>query len=89
VVISARDDDNEAEAVTRDISVGGVFVELPPPTPFLFGQRVFVWVRFPGTHVEMPLPATVRWIDQGGMGLQFQPMGARATHEITEIVRAS
>jgi len=71
-----------------DLSVGGMFVagaEVP------FGSRVTVHVHDDaGGDWTMALPGVVRWTRDGGIGVQFGPLGARETHRITEIVgRAS
>ena len=80
-MITCGDDNILAEA--RDISVGGMFVHgvlLP------FGQRVVVHMTEPGEVADVSLPAVVRWVHDGGVGLQFWLLGVRETHVITEIV---
>ncbi len=51
-----------------------------------FGQRVVVHLTPPGELSDVSLPAVVRWIQEGGVGLQFWLLGVRETHVITEIV---
>lgn len=72
------------EAVARDISIGGVFIEteqLPP-----FGTAIKVNLALPGIP-EAQLPGTVRWTNPGGIGVQFGLFGARETHAITTLMR--
>jgi hypothetical protein len=73
------------EGLARDICLGGMFLETA--TPAEFGAAVVVHVKLPGEKVAFALPAIVRWTRAGGMGVQFQNLGARETFAITEIVR--
>lgn len=78
----------KAEKMTgraKDISVGGMFVETT--TPGGFGADVIVHVQLPGADQQMALPGVVRWVRDGGMGVQFGLLGAKETHVITEIGR--
>ncbi len=69
----------------KDIAVGGMFIETAAPAPF--GTDVIVHVRLPGASDVVVLPGVVRWVRQGGMGVQFGLLGAIETHLITEIGR--
>jgi type IV pilus assembly protein PilZ len=69
----------------RDISVGGMFIETAHVVPF--GTDVTVRMRLPQGKEELALPGVVRWVRTDGMGIQFGLLGAKETHEITEIVR--
>jgi type IV pilus assembly protein PilZ len=73
------------DGLAKDISVGGVFVETASPASF--GAEVVVYVVLPGTTGEVALPGVVRWVRDGGMGVQFGLLGAKETHAITEIGR--
>lgn len=74
------------EGIARDISIGGMFVETS--TPAAFGADVVVHVRLPGSGDASAIPGVVRWVRDGGMGVQFGLLGAAITHTITEIGRA-
>jgi type IV pilus assembly protein PilZ len=70
---------------SRDISLGGMFVAttaLPS-----FGAEVVVYVTLPGEKAPFALPGVVRWMRDGGMGVQFGLLGARETYAITEVVK--
>ena len=71
--------------VARDISLGGMFIETAAPAPF--GASVIVHVTLPGADDAFDLPGVVRWVRDGGMGVQFGLLGAVETHLITEISR--
>ena len=70
----------------KDISLGGMFIETADPLPF--AAEVTVHVTLPSQKTAFALPGVVRWNRDGGMGVQFAPMGARETHAITELTRA-
>jgi type IV pilus assembly protein PilZ len=68
-----------------DVSLGGMFVETASAFPF--GSDVTLRVRLPQCKDELSLPGIVRWVGEGGMGIQFGNLGAKETHEITEFVK--
>jgi Tfp pilus assembly protein PilZ len=63
-----------------------MFVETA--TPAAFGADVILHVELPGGTEPFALPGVVRWVRDGGMGVQFGLLGALETHLITEINRA-
>ncbi len=69
----------------QDICLGGMFVEIEH-TP-AFNAHVVVYALLPLEKTEFKLPGVVRWVGDGGMGIQFGLLGARETYSITEIVR--
>ena len=71
--------------IGRDISLGGMFIETTSPATF--GADVIVHVDLPGVDETLALPGVVRWVRDGGMGVQFGLLGAKETHAITEINR--
>jgi hypothetical protein len=64
-----------------------MFIVTESPAPF--GADVTVTLTLPGHRTPFVLPAVVRWVGNGGMGMQFRMLGARETHAITEVVRES
>jgi type IV pilus assembly protein PilZ len=82
-----EDDPDSAfiEAIGRDISLGGMFVETAAPAPF--GAAVIVHLTLPGSSVESKIAARVRWTTPEGMGVQLGSLTAREAQIITEIVR--
>jgi hypothetical protein len=72
----------------KDISLGGMYVQTPSPSPF--GAELIVHVTLPSSRTAFAIPAVVRWARPGqGMGLQFGLLGARETHAITELGRTT
>ena len=76
---------DQKRGTAKDIAVGGMSVEAADPAPF--GSEIIVNLQLPGSHEVMALPAIVRWVRDGSMGLQFGLLGAVETHLITEIHR--
>ena len=74
------------EAFAKDISIGGMFVETTSPAAF--GAEVVIVLTLPGSPSPVSLPGVVRWVRDGGMGIQFGNLGAKETHLITEIGKA-
>lgn len=73
------------QGIAKDIAIGGMFIETTVPARF--GADVIIHVELPGHDGTMSLPGVVRWIRDGGMGVQFGLLGAMETHVITEISR--
>lgn len=74
------------EALARDISIGGMFIESAEGVAF--GAELSITLRLPGAKQDMALPGVVRWTKPGGFGVQFGLLGARETHAISELMRA-
>lgn len=71
----------------RDISVGGMFIETAASVRF--SSELVVHITLPGQKAPFVLPGVVRWSGKDGMGIQFGLIGARETHAITELTKAS
>lgn len=71
---------------SRDISIGGMFIE--SEAPVTFGMQVSIVLRLPNTKQDSRLPGTVRWLNPGGFGVQFGLLGARETHAISELLKS-
>jgi PilZ domain len=78
-------DGRRIEAVSRDMSIGGMFVETDTSAPF--ASVVTVDLMIPGAKQPIQVKSTVRWTQPDGMGVQFGLMGVRDTHALTEILR--
>lgn len=70
----------------KDISIGGMF--LYGDQPVQFGDEVSILVLLPSAKQEVTLPGIVRWTAEGGFGVQFRMLGARATHAISQLFLA-
>jgi hypothetical protein len=68
----------------KDLSLGGLFVESKHTPPF--DAQLTLVLRGVTTR-ELRLPATVRWSESHGFGVQFGLLGAYATHVIVDLVK--
>lgn len=84
VTFLRKGSDDRQAGTSRDLSLGGMFVETSTPAPF--GSEIVVHVKLPGQAQPFALPGVVRWVGGDGMGVQFGLIGARETHAITELV---
>lgn len=87
VEITLKGDSTRHHGQSRDISLGGMFIEtsiLPE-----FGTEVVVELTMPREKAPFKMPGVVRWTRDGGMGVQFGLLGARETHAISEFVAKS
>lgn len=82
---SIKGETGAREGIAKDIAVGGMFIETSAPASF--GANVIIHVELPGQEGPVALPGVVRWVRDGGMGVQFGLLGAVETHTITEISR--
>ena len=78
-------DGARTEAVCRDISIGGMFIETASPSSY--GAEILVHLVLPGLLQGSDVRSIVRWTQKGvGMGVQFGTMGARETHALVELL---
>jgi hypothetical protein len=78
------DDGPRSDAACRDCSLGGLFIETRQPVGY--GVPIKVFLRLPGLADETVIPATVRWSQENGMGVQFGLMGVRETHALLQVL---
>ncbi len=87
VQFSRKGADDRLPGRSRDISLGGMFIETY--APLAFKSELVVHVLLPGEKAPFALPAVVRWTSPEGMGVQFGNLGAKETFAITEAAKAS
>jgi hypothetical protein len=61
---------------TRNISLGGVFVDAPG-LKVAFGTRAQLKLMVPTQKEPIEVGGTIRWIDEHGFGVQFDGLRAR------------
>ena len=72
---------------TRDLSLGGMFIETDRRLPF--GTQVVLEVVVPGAPTPVTIDATVRWADADGVGVQFAALRAVAVWALHQVLRAN
>jgi type IV pilus assembly protein PilZ len=83
-VLFQTDDGELTRGVSRDIGIGGMFIKTSSPAAY--GTSLKLSVTLPTRATTLELVATVRWMSDEGMGVQFGLMGARETYEITKLI---
>ncbi len=78
-------DGTQVQGTSRDISLGGMYVESQAQPRF--NTNLTVVLRLPGAREDSRLPGFVRWGNPDGFGVQFGLLGARETHLITGLMR--
>jgi type IV pilus assembly protein PilZ len=86
VVTCHRKDGTTFEGRSKDISIGGMYLESTEAVAF--GTELTIEVSLPRTKGALRLPAVVRWTDKAGFGVQFGLLGARETHAISQLIRS-
>lgn len=76
---------SEHEGETRNVSVGGMLISGGERVPF--GASVKLRVTLPPGKETLELPATVRWIRDGAIGVQFGSLRAKETWAINQLIR--
>lgn len=85
VDLTATDDKAKRLAMARDVSLGGMFVELTKPLPL--GKSVVVGISTSGGPLPILLSGTVRSSHPTGIGIEFGPLGEREKSLILGIYR--
>lgn len=86
VTFAVKGSSEQAEGAGRDISLGGIFVETSTPAAFRAEIVVRLSLRTATGGIRVfELPGVVRWVRDGGMGVQFGLLGVHETHAITEL----
>ena len=70
---------------TRDLSLGGMFVHTTAPVRF--GMEVELHLSVAELKYEGRIPAVVRWVDAGGVGLAYRSLRARDVHAINQLIK--
>lgn len=68
--------------ITRDLSVGGAFIESTEIPAF--GSKVSVSLAVPGS-TDLAISGIVRWTKPDGFGVQFQLLGAKETYLLAKL----
>jgi uncharacterized protein (TIGR02266 family) len=83
--VTFRHGDALVTARTRDISLGGMFLETTQGVPY--GTQLTIELKLPALQAPAVLEGTVRWMGPDGMGIQFGALRARETWAINQLVR--
>jgi PilZ domain-containing protein len=74
----------DVSAYARDVSLGGMFIELSQVPAFGVSFTVVTDGMAPRT---VRMPVTVRWVTPEGCGVQFGLLGAYETHALVNFIK--
>ena len=75
------------DARTRDVSLGGAFIETDAPAAP--GVECLIELRLPALAAAVQVTATVRWSSRDGMGVQWGALRAQHMWAINELFALS
>jgi uncharacterized protein (TIGR02266 family) len=85
LVIRFPKGDTVVEGRTRDVSLGGTFVNTDAALPY--GTVAVFELVLPALPEPAKIEGTVRWSSSDGMGVQFHSLRARETWAINQLFR--
>ena len=78
---------DDLTAKSRNISLGGMLIESDATLPF--GTKVIVRIHLPAMKEPSEISATVRWVRDGSIGLQFGSLRAKETWALNQLTKPS
>jgi type IV pilus assembly protein PilZ len=75
----------ELAAKSRNISIGGMLIE--SDAALAFGTKITVRIHLPAMKEPSELPATVRWVRDGSIGVQFGSLRAKETWALNQLTK--
>jgi len=82
--VAVHFDGREVAGYSRNISVGGMFLEVRGAVPF--GAHVHLKFRLQNLPDEVDIPAVVRWSGSDGIGVQFSTLRAREVWALNQLL---
>ncbi len=78
--------DRELEGTTRNISLGGMFVDASGTMPAV-GSEARVRMRLPALKEQTEVPVVVRWVTSEGVGVQFGSLRALEVWALNQLFK--
>lgn len=76
---------DEIAATSRNISLGGMLIEGTTALPF--GTAVKIRIHLPAMKDPSEIPATIRWVRDGAIGVQFGSLRAKETWALNQLAK--
>ncbi|UJR87033.1 PilZ domain-containing protein [Sandaracinus amylolyticus] len=73
--VTLKHPDGESAGLTQNVSLGGALIEIKDR--ITFGAEVRLRLRLPPLKEDAEIPAIVRWIKDGLVGIQFGSLRAK------------
>ena len=83
--VSLRTEETVIECVTKNISLGGMYLVTDNELPY--GTPVQLEVYLPALREDVSIAATVRWNKPDGIGVQFGSLRAREVWAFNQLFR--
>ena len=83
--VSFQIDGERMTARSKDVSLGGMFIETARSLPY--GTRFELEVKLPALAEPVRIEATVRWTGPTGMGVQWGALHTKATWAINQLTK--
>lgn len=77
----------QIECVTRNVSLGGMYLVTSSSLPY--GTTVTLEFYLPALKEDVNIEATVRWVKDDGMGVQFGSLRAREVWGLNQLFEES
>jgi c-di-GMP-binding flagellar brake protein YcgR len=77
--------ETELRATSRNISLGGMLIDGTTELPF--GTAVKIRIHLPSMKEHSDLPATIRWVRDGAIGVQFGSLRAKETWALNQLAK--
>jgi hypothetical protein len=75
----------EARGTTQNVSLGGALISISDAITFGAEARLRLWL--PPLKEEAEIPATVRWIADGAVGIQFGSLRAKEVWALNQMFK--
>ena len=79
--------DQRYQGRSRDVSLGGMFVYTDAPIPF--GATVYVEFLLPSLKSARCVEATMRWQQEGGIGVAWKSLRAQEVWALNQLFKHS
>lgn len=77
--------EREIPAKSRNISLGGMLIDGTTDLPF--GTVIKVRIHLPSMKEPSDLAATIRWVRDGAIGVQFGSLRAKETWALNQLAK--
>jgi type IV pilus assembly protein PilZ len=77
----------QTPGTTRNFSLGGMLIDVSAPIPF--GASLTVRVVLPPLKEESSVEATVRWVRDGAVGVQFASLRAKDVWALNQLFKSA
>lgn len=85
IPVSVTYEDKDYEALTENLSVGGMYLVTKAPVPY--GADIRIRFRIPNLKDDTVCIVTVRWIKEDGIGVRFGSLRAIEVWGLNQLLK--